>query len=57
MRYTLTFTEEQYASLIVHLFVDEHVERAAYLLCGVSNSDEERRLLVREMIPVTAEET
>ncbi len=27
------------------------------MLCGVSNSDEERRLLVREMIPVTAEET
>lgn len=53
MHYTMTFHEEDYSRLIEHLFADRSVEQAAYLLCGVSRSDEENRLLVREVIPVT----
>lgn len=52
MRYTLSILEEQYATLVAHLFVDREIERAAYLLCKISISEEEKRLFVREIIPV-----
>jgi ThiF family len=56
MRYSFSFTEEQYTGLTDHLFSDRAVERAAYLLCTISSSDEEKRLLVREIIPVLPDE-
>jgi molybdopterin/thiamine biosynthesis adenylyltransferase len=56
MRYTISFQEKDYQQLVDHLFVDRNKERAAYLLCGLSRSDEETRLLVREMIPVSEED-
>lgn len=56
MRYTLSFLEDQYALLTEHLFSDREVERAAYLMCNLSASDHESRLLVREVIPVSPNE-
>jgi len=55
MRYTLSIQEAHYQALTAHLFSDREVERAAYLLCSLSSSAEERRLLVQEVIPVAAE--
>lgn len=53
MRYTLTFLESQYAELVGHFFGAAPTrERAAYLLCGISKTDAEQRLLVRRVIPV-----
>lgn len=52
MRYTLTISEEDQARLSDHLFSDTKIERAAYLLCRISKTPEETRLLVREVIPV-----
>jgi hypothetical protein len=53
MRYSFTFLESQYADLTGHLFSAAPTkERAAYLLCGTSKSDEEHRLLVRRVILV-----
>lgn len=53
MRYTLTFIESQYAELIDHFFgAAPAKERAAYLLCGISKTDAEQRMLVRRVIPV-----
>src|SRR5260370_590975 len=56
MRYTLPINHHHYNSLVQHLFSDHKIERAAYLLCALSDSDGEKRLLVREMIPVPQEE-
>lgn len=55
MRYTLTFLEDDYDRLTRHLFPFVQ-ENAAYLLCGISRSMEECRLLVREVIPVGPED-
>lgn len=52
MKYSISFMEETYQSLVNHLFQDRRQERAAYLLCGVSKSDKEVRLLVRDLLPV-----
>src|SRR5260370_23561178 len=53
MRYTLTFSEKQYKGLCAHLFqTGKRPERAAFLLCGIAQTDRETRLLVREAIPV-----
>jgi hypothetical protein len=52
MKYSLTFLDAEYAELIKHLFIDRLRERAAYILCRFSNSKEECRLLVKEVIPV-----
>ena len=54
MRYTITFAEDHFETLVGHLFSDASTERAAYLLCGVSHTVEETRLLVREVHPVLA---
>lgn len=51
MRYTLSFLEDDYNRLITHLFAVPY-EQAAYLLCGLSTSERESRLLVRRVIPV-----
>jgi hypothetical protein len=56
VRYTVTFREADYARLIGHLFADRTVERAAHLLCGISESAVETRLLVRDVIPTAAED-
>ena len=53
MRYTLTFLESQYDELIKHLFGEpDKNEKAAFLLCGLSHTDNELRLLVRGVIAV-----
>jgi len=57
MRHTLTFLESQYAQLTKHLFGEGHDrERAAYLLCGLSRTLGETRLLVRQVISVPDED-
>lgn len=55
MRYTLSIQESHYEALTAHLFPDRKFERAAYLLCSISKSDDETRLLVQEVIPVAEE--
>ena len=55
MRYTLSIQESHYEALTAHLFPDREVERAAYLLCSLCQSDQETRLLVQEVIPVAEE--
>lgn len=47
MEYTLTVTEELYQVLMATLFDGKGVERAAYLTCGVSETNAETRFLVR----------
>ena len=56
MKYTVTFTDIKYNELVQHLFTDTSVEHGAYALCKLSISDEETRLLVREIIPVVDED-
>lgn len=55
MRYTITFLDKAYKGLIEHLFNDKTKEQVAYLLCGISRSSGEVRLLVREIIPVPSD--
>lgn len=55
MRYTLSIQESHYEALTAHLFPDREFERAAYLLCSLSSSPEETRLLVQEVVPVAEE--
>jgi molybdopterin/thiamine biosynthesis adenylyltransferase len=53
MRRTLTFLDTQYSALTAHLFGHpEGFERAAYLLCGLSQTERELRLLVRQVVLV-----
>jgi hypothetical protein len=53
MRYSITFTENQHTELVSHLFgTSERKECAAYLLCGISQTTTESRLLVRQVIPI-----
>lgn len=56
MRYTISFLEKEYAELTDYIFVDRTIERAAYLLCSLASSGEEKRLLVRSVIPVRPED-
>jgi hypothetical protein len=54
MRHTLTFLDTQYSTLTGHLFGHgQGFERAAYLLCGLSQTEAEYRLLVRQVVPVS----
>lgn len=56
-RYTLTFTEAVYASLLDTLRVGESaVEQAAFVLCGLSETGEETRLLAREVLEIAPED-
>ncbi|CAN5152703.1 ThiF family adenylyltransferase [soil metagenome] len=56
MEYTVTFLEVEYERLTHHLFDDATTERAAYLLCRLSRTPLETRLLVRDVITVAAED-
>src|ERR1700746_3516118 len=55
MKYSITFLEPQYEELLLGIFAKEGLEGEAYLLCGNSRTEEEERLLVREVIPVKDE--
>jgi molybdopterin/thiamine biosynthesis adenylyltransferase len=55
MRYTMTFLEQDFEHLREVLRRQPDVENAAYLLCRLSRTDGEARLLVREVIPVLPE--
>ena len=58
MRYSITFRTSDFETLKGHLFPPSvSRERAAYLICRTSESSDETRLLVREVIPVEARET
>jgi len=52
MHYSLSFLEEHHNDLVTHLLKQRSAESAAYLLCGLSESMQETRLLVRKVIPV-----
>lgn len=52
MRYSMTCMEEPYQALVDHFFCDASREKAAYLLCGLSQTATDTRLLVREILPV-----
>jgi len=54
-RYSLTFLEEDYAELRNLLRANRGVENAAYLLCRQSQTADETRLLVKEIVPIEAE--
>jgi len=54
VRYSLTFVDELYDQLIDHLLDGSDNEKAAYLLCGLSEASHETRLLVRDFLPVAA---
>jgi Prokaryotic homologs of the JAB domain len=56
MRYSITFAEDDYCSLAEHLHQSGFIEQGAYLLCSLSVTESESRLLVREVIPVRREE-
>jgi molybdopterin/thiamine biosynthesis adenylyltransferase len=55
MDYTLTTLENYQVALEEAVFSREGLEGAAYLLCGLSITEVETRLLVREVIPVKNE--
>jgi len=55
MRYTMTFLQDDYEQLTAHLF-HSRVEEAAFLLCGLSRTAVETRLLVRDIITVAPDE-
>jgi hypothetical protein len=52
MRYSITFTETDYRSLTDHIYQPGSTEQAAYILCSLSITASESRLLVRKIIPV-----
>jgi hypothetical protein len=56
MHYSITFTETDYSSLTDHIFQSGSTEQAAYLLCGLSTTASESRLLVKEVIQVVPAE-
>jgi molybdopterin/thiamine biosynthesis adenylyltransferase len=56
VRYSISFYEPEYRALVEHLFADRANEQAGYLLCKLSSSSEQTRLLVREFMPVRAED-
>ncbi|SDW88291.1 HesA/MoeB/ThiF family protein [Alicyclobacillus hesperidum] len=53
MRYSMTFVSDDYEKLTAHLFEDSSVEQAAYLLCGISQTQSEIRFLVRTVVLVS----
>jgi len=55
-RYSLTLFEDLYEELERAVFSVPGLEGAAYLLCGRSDTEEESRLLGREVIPVRDED-
>src|SRR2546425_972380 len=58
MRYSITFRSDDFETLKAHLFPPSVLnERAAYLICRTSESSDETRLLVREVIAVEVNDT
>ncbi|MCP3368692.1 HesA/MoeB/ThiF family protein [Bradyrhizobium cajani] len=55
MRYSVTFLEKDYEALEAHLAASTD-EQAAFLICRISQTDNETRLLVRACIPVTGDD-
>lgn len=55
MNYSLAIRDQDYQSLRAEVFSLEGIEGAAYLLCGQSKGEDELRLLVRSVIPVSPE--
>jgi hypothetical protein len=51
--YTLTIGQGDYALLLDHLLAEVGIEQAAYLICRMSRSASEARLIVQDVIPVT----
>ena len=56
MRYSITFVEDDYRMLGEHLHQPNFEEQGAHLLCSLSFTGSESRLLVREVIPARQEE-
>lgn len=56
MRYTVTFLEGDYELLTEHLSGTPDREAAAYLICRLSRTASETRLLVREVAPVRGDD-
>jgi molybdopterin/thiamine biosynthesis adenylyltransferase len=56
MQYSVTFLEEHHRDLTSHLLSQRPAEGAAVLICGLSESTDETRLLVREVIPVSLDD-
>lgn len=53
MRYSLTLPESVYNEATAHLFAaQERQEEALFLLCGISRTDAETRLLARSVDPI-----
>jgi len=52
MKYSLTLREEEFEQLRSFVFSKQELEGAAYLLCTVSQTDDELRFLGREVIAV-----
>lgn len=55
MRYSVTFVEQDYRRLQEILRTTPGVENGAYLICRQSLTEDENRLLVREIIPIKPE--
>jgi molybdopterin/thiamine biosynthesis adenylyltransferase/proteasome lid subunit RPN8/RPN11 len=55
MRYSVTFLEKDYRALEAHLAASTD-EQAAFLICRISQTDNETRLLVRTFVPVTGDD-
>jgi proteasome lid subunit RPN8/RPN11 len=49
---TLTILEPQLDELLPAIFAEQPNEGAAFLICGISHTEREDRLLVREVVPV-----
>ena len=49
---TLSILEPQLDDLVAAIFAEQPNEGAAFLICGISRTDREERLLVREVVPV-----
>lgn len=56
MRYSVTFAEQHYRAVEAHLASKLDVEQAAFLICRVSRTKNELRLLVQDVIPVSDED-
>lgn len=56
MKYTATIGDHHARPLLELIFSKKGVEGAAYLLCGVSTTETETRLLVRDVVPVRDDE-
>src|SRR3954471_2859129 len=55
MRYSVTFLEKDCQALEAHIAASTD-EQAAFLICRISQTDNETRLLVRTFVPVTGDD-